>query len=111
MEKFTHYYMEHSKQMRITLLPDFMQEDWPSVVSFYKPKIEEGILNWELDLTRLSFISSISIGQLVVLNTSVRAYSGKFTLILSNESPVTNQIRFARLNEIISCNFVEQESA
>ena len=105
MEKYTHHKNDDKNLMRVRLRRYFTQDDWPTLVEFYKKHIEDGVLAWELDITALEFISSISIGQLVVINTSIRAYTGCLALILLEESPVTNQIRFAKLDKIIDMRF------
>lgn len=108
MDKLVTDYDEESGLMRVKLSREFEHTDWKPLIDLYKEKVESGVKNWELDLSELEFINSSSIGTLVALNTSMRAYEANMRILLKKDSNVAMQIRFAKIDRVLSLRYVDQ---
>lgn len=93
------------EQATAVLDRSFAEKDWGDLIEQYKAKVADGLKHWILDLTNLQFISSNSIGMLIALNTSAMASEGDVGLILKEGSQVGNQVRFAKIDLILKCEF------
>ena len=105
MSAFTITVQQEDGQAIAKLDGSFADKDWGGLIEQYKAKIADGIKSWILDLTNLQFISSNSIGLLIALNTSAMANEGGVQLILKEGSQVATQIKFAKIDLILKCNF------
>ena len=88
--------------MQIELAPDFKAEHWDSFLAFYFQKAGEGILDWDLDLRRLNFITSAFLGSIVWLNTHLGAQKGSLRLTVAHHSKIADLIYLSKLNRIIT---------
>ena len=102
MPVFTHELNATSKIMAVKLQGDFAHTDWASLIEFYKVEVAKGILDWELDLLDVGVINSMFIGMVVALNTSATAHNGRLTVICRRDSAVSNQIRIAKIDQIVN---------
>lgn len=92
--------------MRLRLLRAFNETHWDQIFTDYRKAIEGGRIRWEIDLRELELVTSMFIGMLIALSTSVRANAGELSIIVRESSPVANQLRFARVDRVLDCRFV-----
>lgn len=100
MAKFEHEWDEDSQTMRLRLQRDFEHPDWEAVLALYRKHAEQ-VRHWVIDLCPLKFITSSSIGTLVGLNTSIRAYGSTLKVYLAENSRATHAILTSKVNLII----------
>ena len=103
MAAFQSIYNKQTEVIILRLDGAFAEKDWGDLVAFYRQKSEGGFKKWLLDFSAVPSISCNSIGVLVALNTSVMANVGAMEVVLAKNSQAANQIRFAKIDQILNC--------
>ena len=101
MGAFTSNFNNDSKTTEIVLQSDLSQKEWNDLMEFYQQKILGGNLHWDLDLRLLDFITSMSLGMIVGLNTSLSTRGGSLRLVMSKGSKVAHLIHLTKLDRIV----------
>lgn len=99
---FATQYYDKTNYMTVELLPDFTLRHWTRFENFYRQKVDEGVVNWDLDLRQLLAINSLLLGLLIGLNTDLRKNNGCLRLRVDGQSEVAGQIYESRVNRIIT---------
>lgn len=86
---------------RIKLPQGFDSDDWDHLEPFYREKIGEGHLHWEVDLTDLQYFSSTMLGLLLGLNTILAIRGGTLRIIVSKTSRLAQLLMVTRVNQIM----------
>lgn len=89
--------------MLVKFKDGFQSEDWTELIGYCSKHCAEGIVDWEIDMTHMSFINSLHVGVLVSLNTTVAAKGGKLSLTVKDDTSLAKQLRFSRIDQIINC--------
>lgn len=106
MPAFSSSFNADSKTTEVTLLTDLSQKEWNELMEFYQQKIAGGSLHWDLDLRQLDFITSMSLGMIVGLNTSLSTRGGSLRLVMSRGSKVAHLIHLTKLDRIVDVAIV-----
>lgn len=101
MPSFTTSYNNDSKTTEVTLSNDLSQKEWNDLLEHYQQKIAGGFLHWDLDLRNLDFITSMSLGMIVGLNTSLSSRGGSLRLVMTKGSKVGHLIHLTKLDRIV----------
>ena len=105
MANFEHEMDEQSGTMTLRLHRDFAHGDWTDILAFYSERADK-IRHWVIDLCPVKFLNSSSIGTMVGLNTSVRAYGSTLKVLMAENSRVTHSILSSKINLILEMEVV-----
>jgi hypothetical protein len=86
----------------ITIHRRMEHEDGRDLCMQAKTLVEEGIKQWEISLTELTFCDSITLGICIMLHTTVRRFSGMIRFRVSCNSQVYNLMQISRLDRILT---------
>jgi len=103
METFSQVYFRETGTIRLVMLHPVNEGCLDELMRLYQEKANQGIRNWEMDLNKIEFINSQTLGMLVAFNTSVASRGGKLRLCLPKNSKITDLILLTRLDRIIDC--------
>ncbi|MCE5230711.1 hypothetical protein LLG95_14120 [bacterium] len=92
---------------RIKLPTGFSSRHWVLLEHYYREKIDEGCLNWELDLTQLELIRSPMLGLVIGFNTILETRNGKLRVIVRKHSPVAQVLNISKVNLILDIHEVD----
>lgn len=87
---------------RITLPAGFDATIWGQLERYYREKIGEGHLKWELDLTQLQFFSSTMLGLAIGFNTIVATRNGSLRLIVAKNSSLAQLMKISKVDRILN---------
>lgn len=93
----------NSKELtRVKLPPGFDANNWGQLERYYREKIGEGHLKWELDLTQLLFFSSSMLGLAIGFNTIVATRNGSLRLIVAKNSALAQLMKISKVDRILT---------
>lgn len=91
---------------RIKLPQGFSSDDWGQLEEFYKDRISEGHIHWELDLTLIQFFNSTMLGLLIGFNAYVVSRGGSLRVIVIKKSNLAQLLKLTRVDRILEMNEV-----
>ncbi len=98
------------EKIRLTLDSKFSLEHWSQLERFYQNEVAQGCLQWVLDLSRMSFMSSMLLGMIVGFNTLLATRGGQLNLFLGENHRLIQLFAVTRLDQIISIEQPELEA-
>lgn len=87
---------------RVKLPEGFDIGDWGNLEHFYREKLRDGCLQWELDLTRAGFVSSTMLGLLLAFNATVTRRGGSLAIIVAKDSHLMQLLKISRADRILN---------
>ena len=106
MNRYLCQIKESDKRLQLSLKDGFQNEDWTELVGYCARNLAEGFVEWEIDMTHMTFITSLHIGILVSLNTLIAAKGGTLKLVVKDNTSLAKQVRFSRIDQIVTCEYV-----
>ena len=102
MPAYTIYYNGESKTTQVHLVTEPSHQEWSEIMDSYQQKTSVGWVHWDLDMRKLDFIGSHSLGMVVSLNTCLTTRGGSLRLVMTKDSKIANLIQLTKLDRIIN---------
>lgn len=87
---------------RVKLPEGFDVGGWGHLEHYYREKLRDGWLQWELDLTQSGFFSSTMLGLLLAFNATVAKRGGLLSIIVAKDSHLMQLLKISRADRILN---------
>ncbi len=106
MNPFDFLFHERNKIMQVMIHPSFQVEHWPEFEQFHRAQIEQGVVNWDINLREINWINSRFLGLLIGFNAILMYRGGSLKLTLRKNTKFAEIVHQSRLDKIIAAREV-----
>jgi anti-anti-sigma regulatory factor len=102
MEPFSATTVTKEKTVQVVLQPSFCDANWDALELFVKSQMGKGLIYFDLDLRRLTFLNSMMLGLIVGLNGMLGAEGGHARLIVDEDSMINQLLTISKLRRVLT---------
>jgi anti-anti-sigma regulatory factor len=102
MEPFSATTVTNEKTVQVVFQPGFCDANWDAFALFAKSQMEKGLIYFDLDLRRLTFLNSMMLGLIVGFNGMLGAMGGQARLIVEEKSMINQLLTISKLRRVLT---------
>ncbi len=104
MTEFTTRKGRSASHLHVSLTSAFNADAWKEFEAFYRDRIRDGCIHWDLDLREVTFFNNVMLGMLIGLNTILTTRDGSLRIVVRAKSPLSQLFSLSRIDRIMSVN-------